>query len=132
MDQEPQHAKQFRDEELALIRHAKFGEPPARMAPDNLIETREADPPHEEPQEPLFRREWALGSAAPIAVGQGKVGARAPIAQLHPSRKSRRQWFRAVVSYGHTGRPHSGPTTHAASAATPLRSKRPDKSITRH
>jgi len=68
MDQDRQHTKQFTDEELALRRHARFGQLPARVVPNDqlparvlpndLIETKETDPPHEEPQEPVYRGEW--------------------------------------------------------------------------
>src|SRR6516165_4654978 len=71
MDQDRQHTKQFTDEELALRRHARFGQLPARVVPNDqlparvlpndLIETKETDPPHEEPQEPVYRRNWGPG-----------------------------------------------------------------------
>jgi hypothetical protein len=71
MDQDRQHTEQFTDEEVALRRHARFGQLPARVVPDDfayltrcaddLIETRQTDPLHEEPQEPVYRREWLPG-----------------------------------------------------------------------
>lgn len=47
MDQEPQHTTQSTEEELALLRRAKFGELPAQVAPDDLIQTKETEPPQE-------------------------------------------------------------------------------------
>jgi hypothetical protein len=46
------------DEDFALLRHAKFGELPDRVAPEDMVETADADPAHEEPQQPPVRREW--------------------------------------------------------------------------
>jgi hypothetical protein len=60
VDQEPQHPKQSTDES-ALLRRAKFGKLPARVVPDDMIETAETDRPHEESQEPIFRQEWGPG-----------------------------------------------------------------------
>ena len=62
MDQDRQHTEQFTDEELVLLRRARFGELPAGVVPDDLIETTETDRPHEEPQEPSVRREWGGGN----------------------------------------------------------------------
>jgi hypothetical protein len=71
MGQDRQHTEQFTDEESALRRHARFGQLPARVLPNDqlparvlpndLIETKETDPPHEEPQEPMYRGEWGPG-----------------------------------------------------------------------
>jgi hypothetical protein len=61
MDQDRRHTEQFTDDELVLLRHAKFGELPAGVVPDDLIETTDTDRPHQEPQEPSVRREWGGG-----------------------------------------------------------------------
>ena len=58
MDEDREHHERFTDEELAFLRFARFGELPARVAPADLIESAETDPPHEEPAEPSVRREW--------------------------------------------------------------------------
>jgi hypothetical protein len=58
MGEDRGHTEQFTDEEFAFLRHVRFGELPARVAPADLVETAEADPPHEEPQQPPVRREW--------------------------------------------------------------------------
>ena len=57
-DPHPIVAEEPFDEQPASLRHAKFGELPARVVPDDLIETKAADPPQDEPPEPQFRREW--------------------------------------------------------------------------
>jgi hypothetical protein len=62
MDQDRQHTEQSADEELALLRRARFGKLPAQgVAPDDLVETMDTDLPPEEWQEPFVRPEWSWG-----------------------------------------------------------------------
>lgn len=58
MDEEREQNERFTDEEFAFLRHVRFGRLPDPVAPDDMIETAEADPAHEEPQQPPVRREW--------------------------------------------------------------------------
>jgi hypothetical protein len=58
MDDDGEHAEPLTDDELAHLRHARFGELPPRVAPGDTVETTDTDPAHEEPQEPPVRREW--------------------------------------------------------------------------
>jgi hypothetical protein len=58
MGEDHGHTEPFTDEELAFLRHARFGELPDRVAPGDMVETAEADPAHEEPPQPPVRREW--------------------------------------------------------------------------
>ena len=58
MSEEREHAEPFTDEELAYLRHVRFGHLPARIQPEDLVETEETDPTHEEPAQPMVRREW--------------------------------------------------------------------------
>jgi hypothetical protein len=37
----------FTDDELAFLRHARFGELPERVKPEEYVEVVETDPPHE-------------------------------------------------------------------------------------
>ena len=46
------------EEELAHLRHTRFGHLPARVRSEDLVETEEAEPVHEEPGQPMVRREW--------------------------------------------------------------------------
>ena len=39
----------FTDEEAAFLRHARFGELPARVRPDDLVELQETDPRPDRP-----------------------------------------------------------------------------------
>jgi hypothetical protein len=47
------------EEDLARQRHARFGHLPARVRSEDLVETESAEPVHEEPAQPMVRREWA-------------------------------------------------------------------------
>ncbi|PZG21817.1 hypothetical protein C1I95_06655 [Micromonospora craterilacus] len=59
MGEDREHAERSTDEEFARLRHVRFGELPARVAPtEELVETVDTDPPHEEPPQPPVRREW--------------------------------------------------------------------------
>lgn len=58
MGEDHDPAEPFTDEELAYLRHVRFGQLPARVRPDELVETEETDPSHEEPAQPMVRREW--------------------------------------------------------------------------
>jgi hypothetical protein len=42
-------SERFTDDELAFLRHARFGELPERVLPEDQVELRETDPPAEEP-----------------------------------------------------------------------------------
>jgi hypothetical protein len=44
-------AERFTDDELAFLRHARFGELPERVRPEDYVELAETDPPAEEPVE---------------------------------------------------------------------------------
>jgi hypothetical protein len=55
---DPGNTERFTDEEYAFLRHIRFGELPARVAPEDLVEAVETDPRHEEPEQPPVRREW--------------------------------------------------------------------------
>ena len=46
------------DEELARTRSARFGHLPDRVPPENLVEEEDREPAHEEPGQPMVRREW--------------------------------------------------------------------------
>ena len=46
------------EEELTQQRQARFGHLPARVGPQDLVESEEAEPVHEEPEQPMVRREW--------------------------------------------------------------------------
>ncbi|GAA3935442.1 hypothetical protein [Actinoplanes auranticolor] len=46
------------EDELAQQRQARFGHLPARVSPEDLVESEEAEPVHEEPDQPMVRREW--------------------------------------------------------------------------
>jgi hypothetical protein len=46
------------EEELADLRHTRFGHLPARIRPEDLVETEDADSAQEEPAQPMVRREW--------------------------------------------------------------------------
>ncbi|MEV4657806.1 hypothetical protein [Micromonospora sp. NPDC049301] len=53
------HTERLTDAEFARLRHVRFGELPAGVAPaEDLVETVDTDPPHEEPEQPPVRREW--------------------------------------------------------------------------
>jgi hypothetical protein len=46
------------EEELAQLRQTRFGHLPARARSEELVEAKEAEPVHEEPGQPMVRREW--------------------------------------------------------------------------
>ena len=56
--------EQFTDEEYAFLRRARFGELPARVAPEDLVEMAETDAPNEDPPEPVLRPDWYLAGGA--------------------------------------------------------------------
>ena len=58
MDEDRGQTERFTDEESAFLRHVRFSELPARVAPADRVEMAEKDPSHEEPQQPPVRREW--------------------------------------------------------------------------
>jgi hypothetical protein len=58
MGAERERAGEFTDEQYEVLRHVRFGELPARVAPVDLVETVQRDASHEEPPEPPVRREW--------------------------------------------------------------------------
>ncbi|MEH0983716.1 hypothetical protein [Micromonospora sp. CPCC 205556] len=46
------------DDESEARRRARFGKLPKRFAPEELVETKDTEPPPEGPGEPPVRREW--------------------------------------------------------------------------
>jgi hypothetical protein len=58
MSEHPEQTEPQTDEELAHLRHTRFGRLPGRVRPEELVESEETDPVHEEPGEPMVRREW--------------------------------------------------------------------------
>ncbi|GID95755.1 hypothetical protein ACFQFC_02485 [Amorphoplanes digitatis] len=58
MSEHREPAEPGTDEELASLRHKRFGQLPARVRPEDLVEAEEAEPAHEEPGQPMVRREW--------------------------------------------------------------------------
>lgn len=46
------------EQELAYLRHVRFGHLPVRVRPEDAVETAEAEPVPEEPGPPMVRREW--------------------------------------------------------------------------
>ncbi|HEX5597489.1 MAG TPA: hypothetical protein VFX61_15960 [Micromonosporaceae bacterium] len=58
MDDDRERSEPFTDDEFAFLRHARFGNLPARVEPDKLVELAETDLPHEEPPDPMVRLEW--------------------------------------------------------------------------
>ena len=58
MGEDRGHTDRLTDEEFEIQRHVRFGKLPPRVAPADVVETTETDPPHEEPEQPPVRREW--------------------------------------------------------------------------
>ena len=58
MSEHREQTEPHTEEELADLRHTRFGHLPARVRPEDLVETEEAEPVHEEPGQPMVRREW--------------------------------------------------------------------------
>jgi hypothetical protein len=48
----------FTDEEAAFLRHARFGELPPRVLPEELVELHETDPRPVLPDNKLDDRDW--------------------------------------------------------------------------
>jgi hypothetical protein len=48
----------FNDEEAAFLRHARFGELPPRVLPDDLVELHETDPPPDRPDNHPDDSDW--------------------------------------------------------------------------
>jgi len=46
------------EKELAHLRQTRFGHLPERVRPEDLVESEDSEPVHEEPAEPMVRREW--------------------------------------------------------------------------
>jgi hypothetical protein len=58
--------ERFTDEELAFLRHARFGELPPRVRPEDLVELVETDARRDVPEtlgDPDERRLWLGGGA---------------------------------------------------------------------
>ena len=55
-DHEPR--ERFTDEELAFLRHARFGELPARVLPSELVVLVETEQPEGLPRQAFDPREW--------------------------------------------------------------------------
>jgi hypothetical protein len=47
------------EEQVAQVRQARFGHLPARVRPEDLVESEDTDHRPEEPAQPMVRREWA-------------------------------------------------------------------------
>ena len=58
MTDDREHTEPRTEDELAHLRQTRFGHLPARVRPEDLVETNDADPAHEEPEQPMVRREW--------------------------------------------------------------------------
>lgn len=58
MSEEREHTDRSTDDEFEARRHGRFGKLPDRVPPEDLVETKDTDPAHEEPGEPPVRREW--------------------------------------------------------------------------
>ncbi|MFC6018275.1 hypothetical protein ACFP2T_18950 [Plantactinospora solaniradicis] len=58
MGEDRGHTERLTDEEFASVRRVRFGRLPARVVPADLVETAETDPPHDEVEPPMVRREW--------------------------------------------------------------------------
>jgi len=58
MSEDRERTEPHTEEELAHLRQMRFGHLPARVRPEDLVETEEAEPVHEEPGQPMVRREW--------------------------------------------------------------------------
>ena len=58
MSDDRDYVERFTDDELAFLRHVRFGELPSRIAWEDLVAVTETDLAHEEPQQPAVRREW--------------------------------------------------------------------------
>ena len=58
MDEHREHTEPRTEEEVAHLRRTRFGQLPARVRSEDLVETEEAAPVHEEPEQPMVRREW--------------------------------------------------------------------------
>jgi hypothetical protein len=58
MGEDREQAAARTDEELTSLRHRRFGRLPARVRPEDLVETEETEVAHQEPGQPMVRREW--------------------------------------------------------------------------
>ncbi|MFI5485499.1 hypothetical protein [Micromonospora echinaurantiaca] len=58
MSEDRKHPDRSTDDEFEAKRHVRFGKLPARVAPEDQVETTDTDPPPEGPGEPQVRREW--------------------------------------------------------------------------
>jgi hypothetical protein len=58
MRSDQEHVEPRTEEELAHLRQTRFGHLPARVRPEDLVESEETEPVHEGPAEPMVRREW--------------------------------------------------------------------------
>jgi hypothetical protein len=75
---DPGHTDRSTDEQFEGLRHLRSGKLPARVAPADLVETTQTDPPHEDSKQPPVRREWvgaAAGNPAP-RTGRGRPSRR--------------------------------------------------------
>lgn len=52
--------EKFTDEELTFLRHARFGELPERVEPEDYVEMTETEPPPEQPVE-RHNPNWGTG-----------------------------------------------------------------------
>ncbi|MFY1650872.1 hypothetical protein ACN27J_08240 [Solwaraspora sp. WMMB762] len=58
MDEDRERTAPSADDEFDRLRRARFGELPARVAPEDMFGAVDADPGHDEPGQPPVRREW--------------------------------------------------------------------------
>lgn len=58
MSDERTHREQFTDEEFAFLRHARFGELPAPVRPEEMVELSETEPPGSPPMSTEMEQEW--------------------------------------------------------------------------
>jgi hypothetical protein len=57
-----ERGEHFSDEEIAFLRHVRFGELPPRVRPDEQVELVETDPRRDEPDGlPFDPRAWGYG-----------------------------------------------------------------------
>jgi len=58
MSDDRERTESSTEEDLAQQRQTRFGHLPARVRPEDLVETEDPDAAHEEPGQPMVRREW--------------------------------------------------------------------------
>jgi hypothetical protein len=61
MGEHAEPRERFTDEEVAFLRHVRFGALPPRILPEDRVELREADAPTPDPADAVERIRWAAG-----------------------------------------------------------------------